>query len=218
MLNNIYFLLEKLGLTTQKRALHAQFSNHTLNDHVFLQYIHGTHAINDGVNLQLICLSTQNNIALKSFIGCRVAIDVVNDRSELNRISGIVTKAEVGASDGALTIYRLTVEDPTALWKQRRNSRVFMNMSALQVVEVIFNEWRDRSPLFASSLTLDKSGLTKAYDIRPFIMQNNERDIDIIQRLLASEGVTSLIDETQLKVSHFNEPIQPQKLRLIDDN
>ncbi|MDM1783086.1 type VI secretion system Vgr family protein [Acinetobacter bereziniae] len=218
MLNNIYFLLEKLGLTTQKRALHAQFSNHTLNDHVFLQCIHGTHAINDGVNLQLICLSTQNNIALKSFIGCRVAIDVVNDRSELNRISGIVTKAEVGASDGALTIYRLTVEDPTALWKQRRNSRVFMNMSALQVVEVIFNEWRDRSPLFASSLTLDKSGLTKAYDIRPFIMQNNERDIDIIQRLLASEGVTSLIDETQLKVSHFNEPIQPQKLRLIDDN
>ncbi|WP_254635289.1 type VI secretion system Vgr family protein, partial [Acinetobacter bereziniae] len=218
MLNNIYFLLEKLGLTTQKRALHAQFSNHTLNDHVFLQYIHGTHAINDGVNLQLICLSTQNNIALKSFIGCRVAIDVVNDRSELNRISGIVTKAEVGASDGALTIYRLTVEDPTALWKQRRNSRVFMNMSALQVVEVIFNEWRDRSPLFASSLTLDKSGLTKDYDIRPFIMQNNERDIDLIQRLLASEGVTSLIDEAQLKVSHFNEPIQPQKLRLIDDN
>ena len=218
MLNNIYFLLEKLGLTTQKRALHAQFSNHTLNDHVFLQCIHGTHAINDGMNLQLICLSTLNDIALKRFIGCRVAIDVVNDRSELNRISGIVTKAEVGASDGALTIYRLTVEDPTALWKQRRNSRVFMNMSALQVVEVIFNEWRDRSPLFASSLTLDKSGLTKDYDIRPFIMQNNERDIDLIQRLLASEGVTSLIDEAQLKVSHFNEPIQPQKLRLIDDN
>ncbi|WP_151752248.1 type VI secretion system Vgr family protein [Acinetobacter bereziniae] len=218
MLNNIYFLLEKLGLTTQKRALHAQFSNHTLNDHVFLQCIHGTHAINDGMNLQLICLSTLNDIALKRFIGCRVAIDVVNDRSELNRISGIVTKAEVGASDGALTIYRLTVEDPTALWKQRRNSRVFMNMSALQVVEVIFNEWRERSPLFASSLTLDKSGLTKDYDIRPFIMQNNERDIDLIQRLLASEGVTSLIDETQLKVSHFNEPIQPQKLRLIDDN
>ena len=218
MLNNIYFLLEKLGLTTQKRVLHAQFSNHTLNDHVFLQCIHGTHAINDGMNLQLICLSTLNDIALKRFIGCRVAIDVVNDRSELNRISGIVTKAEVGASDGALTIYRLTVEDPTALWKQRRNSRVFMNMSALQVVEVIFNEWRERSPLFASSLTLDKSGLTKDYDIRPFIMQNNERDIDLIQRLLASEGVTSLIDETQLKVSHFNEPIQPQKLRLIDDN
>ncbi|WP_151798128.1 type VI secretion system Vgr family protein [Acinetobacter bereziniae] len=218
MFNNIYFALEELGLTAQKRAIHVSFSNTELNQVVFLQRVDGIHAINDGVNLQLICLSTLNDIALKRFIGCRVAIDVVNDRSELNRISGIVTKAEVGASDGALTIYRLTVEDPTALWKQRRNSRVFMNMSALQVVEVIFNEWRDRSPLFASSLTLDKSGLTKDYDVRPFTMQNNERDIDLIQRLLASEGVTSLIDEAQLKVSHFNEPIQPQKLRLIDDN
>ncbi|MBJ9909484.1 type VI secretion system tip protein TssI/VgrG [Acinetobacter bereziniae] len=218
MFNNIYFALEKLGLTAQKRAIHVSFSNTDLNQLVFLQRVDGIHAINDGMNLQLICLSTLNDIALKRFIGCRVAIDVVNDCSEINRISGIVTKAEVGASDGALTIYRLTVEDPTALWKQRRNSRVFMNMSALQVVEVIFNEWRDRSPLFASSLTLDKSGLTKDYDIRPFIMQNNERDIDLIQRLLASEGVTSLIDEAQLKVSHFNEPIQPQKLRLIDDN
>ncbi|MEQ1308984.1 type VI secretion system Vgr family protein [Acinetobacter bereziniae] len=218
MLNNIYFALEKLGLTAQKRAIHVSFSNTDLHQLVFLQRVDGIHALNDGVNLQLICLSTLNNIALKRFIGCRVAIDVVNDRSELNRISGIVTKAEAGASDGALTIYRLTVEDPTALWKQRRNSRVFMNMSALQVVEVIFNEWRERSPLFASSLTLDKSGLTKDYDVRPFIMQNNELDIDLIQRLLASEGVTSLIDEAQLKVSHFNEPIQPQKLRLIDDN
>jgi type VI secretion system secreted protein VgrG len=218
MFNNIYFALEKLGLTAQKRAIHVSFSNTDLHQRVFLQRVDGIHAINDGMNLQLICLSTLNDIALKRFIGCRVAIDVVNDRSEINRISGIVTKAEVGASDGALTIYRLTVEDPTSLWKQRRNSRVFMNMSALQVVEVIFNEWRDRSPLFASSLTLDKSGLTKDYDVRPFIMQNNERDIDLIQRLLASEGVTSLIDEAQLKVSHFNEPIQPQKLRLIDDN
>ncbi|MBJ9908917.1 type VI secretion system Vgr family protein [Acinetobacter bereziniae] len=218
MFNNINFVLEKMGLSAQKRALHIQFSNPNLAAHVFLQRIDGTHTINDGLNLQLICLSTRNNIALKSFIGCRVAVDMVNDRSELHRISGIVTKAELGSSDGALTIYRLSVEDPTALWKYRRNSRVFMNMSALQAVEVIFNEWRERSPLFASSLTLDKSGLTKDYDIRPFIMQNNERDIDLIQRLLASEGVTTLIDETQLKVSYFNEQIQPQKLRLIDDN
>lgn len=147
-----------------------------------------------------------------------MAVDIVNDKSELNRISGIVTQADVGVSDGALTIYRLTVEDPTALWKHRRNSRVFMNMSALQAVEVIFQEWRERSPLFASSLTLDKTGLTKNYDVRPFIMQNNERDIDFVQRLLFSEGINTLIDEAQLKVSNFSEQIQPQKLRLIDNN
>ncbi len=218
MLNNIYFVLDKLGLTAQKRAIHIQFNNSSLNELVFLQRIDGTHAITKGIHLQLICLSLRTDIALKSFIGCRVAVDIVNDQSELNRISGIVTKAEVGASDGSLTIYRLTVEDPTALWKQRRNSRVFMNMSALQAVEVIFNEWREKSQLFASSLTLDKSGLTKDYDVRPFIMQQNELDADFVQRLLAEEGVSTLIDEAQLKVSRFTEQIQPQKFRLIDDN
>ena len=218
MLNNIYSALEHLGLTAQKRGIHVIFSNTALNHQVFLQRIDGTHELNKGIHLQLICLSTSMNIALKQFIGSQVSVDIVNDKSELNRISGIVTQAEVGASDGSLTIYRLKVEDPTALWKHRRNSRVFMNMSALQVVEVIFQEWRERSPLFASSLTLDKSGLSKDYDVRPFIMQNNELDSEFVRRLLASEAVNTLIDEAQLKVSSFSEQIQPQKLRLIDNN
>ncbi|WP_335955289.1 type VI secretion system Vgr family protein, partial [Acinetobacter guillouiae] len=218
MSNNIYAALEQLGLTAQKRAIHALFSNSVLNDQVFLQRVDGTHELNEGVHLELICLSTNAQIPLKQFIGSQVAVDIVNDKSELNRISGIVTKADIGASDGSLTIYRLTVEDPTALWKQRRNSRVFMAKSAVDVVQCIFSEWQQRSPLFASSLTLDKSGLTKDYDVRPFIMQNNELDSEFIQRLLASEGINTLIDEAQLKVSSSNEQIQAQKLRLIDSN
>ena len=218
MPKNIYAALEQLGLTAQKRALHIQFSNTSLNDQVFLQRVDGTHAINTGVHLQLLCLSTSAHIPLKQFIGSQVAVDIVTEKSELNRISGIVTKADVGASDGALTLYRLTVEDATALWKQRRNSRVFMAKSVVEVVQTLFSEWQQRSPLFASSLSLDKSGLSKEYDVRPFIMQANELDSEFIQRLLASEGINWLIDESQLKVPSSNERIQPQKLRLIDDN
>jgi type VI secretion system secreted protein VgrG len=218
MPKNIYSELEQFGLTAQNRVIHVQFSNTSLNDQVFLQRIDGTHALNVGIHFQLICLATNAQIPLKQFIGSQVAVDIVNDKAELNRISGIVTKADIGASDGSLTIYRLTVEDPTALWKHRRNSRVFMNKSVVDVVQTIFSEWQQKSPLFSSSLTLDKSGLTKDYDIRPFIMQQNELDSEFIQRLLASEGINTLIDEAQLKVSSSSEQIQPQKLRLIDSN
>lgn len=218
MPNNIYAAIEQLGLSAQKRAIHIQFSNTSLNEQVFLQRIDGTHELNAGIELQLLCLSTSAHIPLKQFIGSQVAVDIVTDKSELNRISGIITKADVGASDGALTIYRLTAEDPTALWKHRRNSRVFMAKSVVDVVQTIFAEWQQRSPLFASSLILDKSGLSKEYDVRPFIMQANELDNEFIQRLLSSEGINWLIDESQLKVSSSSEPIQPQKLRLIDDN
>ncbi len=215
---NIYAALEQLGLTAQKRAIHIQFSNTDLNNKVFLQRVDGTHQLNDGVHLQLICLATDATIPLKQFIGSQVAIDIVTDQSQLTRTTGIITKADAGASDGSLTLYRLTVEDPAALFKHRRNSRVFMNKSVLDVVDILFKEWQVKSPLLASSLTLDKSGLSKSYDVRPFIMQSNETDYDFIKRLLASEGVTTLIDEAQHQVWSSSEQIKPQKLRLIDDN
>ncbi|MCH7315610.1 type VI secretion system Vgr family protein [Acinetobacter sp. ANC 3882] len=218
MSNNIFQALESLGLTAQKRAIHAQFSNSSLNSQVFLQRIDGLHQLNHGIDLQLLCLSTNAIIPLKSFIGSQVAIDIVTDKAELTRITGIVTHADIGASDGSLTIYRLGVQDPTALWKHRRNSRVFMAKSVIDVIQTIFKEWQSKNSLFAASLSLDLSGLSQQYDIRPFIMQSNETDYDFLTRLMRSEGINWLIDEAQLKVSNSSEQIQAQKLRLIDDN
>lgn len=217
-LNNIEYLLEKIGLTTQKRALHIHFSNQNLNTQMFLQRIDGQHQLNAGFKAELICLSTDASIPLKRFIGSQAAVDMVTDRGQLTRVTGIITQALQGQSDGSLTLYKLTLEDPTALWKQRRNSRVFMNKSAVEVIEILFREWQQRSALFASSLSLDLSGLTGNYDIRPFMMQSNELDSEFIQRLLCSEGISTLIEEAALTVPNSNHPIQPQKLRLIDDN
>ncbi|MEB6479303.1 type VI secretion system Vgr family protein [Acinetobacter vivianii] len=218
MLNNIFQALESLGLTAQKRAIHIQFSNQNLNSQVFLQRIDGQHALNAGFKAELICLSTNASIPLKQFIGSQAAIDTVTDQGQLSRVTGIITQALQGQSDGSLTLYKLTLEDPTALWKQRRNSRVFMNKSVRDVVEVVFKEWQQKSPLFASSLTLDLSGLSQDYDIRPFIMQSNESDYDFLTRLLRSEGINWLVDEAERTVPQSSAAIQPQKLRLIDDN
>ena len=55
MPNNIYAAIEQLGLTAQKRAIHIQFSNTSLNEQVFLQRIDGTHELNAGIELQLLC-------------------------------------------------------------------------------------------------------------------------------------------------------------------
>ncbi|MEB6666474.1 type VI secretion system tip protein VgrG [Acinetobacter vivianii] len=218
MLNNIFKALESLGLTAQKRAIHIQFSNQNLNSQVFLQRIDGQHELNAGFKAELICLSTNATIPLKQFIGSQAAIDTVTDQGQLSRVTGIITQALQGQSDGSLTLYKLTLEDPTALWKQRRNSRVFMNKSVRDVVEIVFKEWQQKSPLFASSLTLDLSGLSQDYDVRPFIMQSNESDYDFLTRLMRSEGINWLVDESKLKVGSASEQIQAQKLRLIDDN
>lgn len=218
MFFNIFNVLEKIGLSAQKRAIHVQFSNELLNNQVFLQRIEGQHQLNGGVEAELICLSTSAQIALKQFIGVQVAVDQVTDSGQLFRTTGIVAEASYGQSDGALTLYKLTLKDATNLWHKRRNSRVFMNKSIIEVTEVLFKEWQEKSQLFATSLSLDLSGLSQSYDIRPFIMQHNESDYDFLTRLWRSEGVSWLIDEAELFVPHFTVPIHAQKLRLIDDN
>ncbi|WP_171406255.1 MULTISPECIES: type VI secretion system Vgr family protein [Acinetobacter] len=218
MQSHIFAALEKLGLSPQKRAIHVQFSNPALNTQVFLQRIDGEHLINQGLSAELICLSTDALIPLKNFLGAQVAVDQVSDRGQLIRTSGIITEAVQGQSDGSLTLYKLRVQDATSLWHKRRNSRVFMNKSVPEVVQLLFKEWQQKSPLFATALSLDTSGLQREYDVRPFMMQSNETDYDFLTRLLRSEGINWLIDETQNRVMHASESIQPQKLRLIDDN
>lgn len=218
MLDNIFGILDKLGFGTQKRAINAQFSNSQLNSQIMLQRIDGFHGINEGLSAELICLSTNPFIELKQFIGCQVAIDQVTDSGKLFRTTGIITGASQGQSDGALSLYRLTMQDPTSLWHKRRNSRVFMNKNVVEIIEVIFKEWQSKSALFASSLKLDTSGLTKSYDIRPFSMQSNESDYAYLTRLMREESINWLIDESKYIVSSSNESIEPQKLRVIDDN
>ncbi len=218
MLSHIHRILEDLGISSQKRVLHVQFSNPSLNTQVFLQSIEGQHQLNEGLTADLFCLSTNAHISLKQFIGCQVAVDQVTDQGQLFRTTGIITEASQGQSDGSLTLYKLRLQDPTALWHKRRNSRVFMNKSVRDITEILFTEWQNKSPLFTSGLTLDLKGLTEDYDVRPFIMQSNETDYEFLTRLWRSEGINWLIDEAQLFVTNSSDEIQSQKLRLIDNN
>lgn len=218
MSKNISQVLESFGFLSKHRSVYLQFSDTSLNSQVFLQRIDGQHYLNQGMTAELICLSTNAHIALKQFIGVQVAVDQVTDQGQLFRSTGIITKASQGQSDGALTLYKLNVSDPTYLWHKRRNSRVFMNKSVWEITEILFQEWQGKSPLFASSLTLDLRSLKQTYDIRPFVMQLNQSDYEFLTHLWRSEGINWLIDEAELTVPSNIDHIQPQKLRLIDDN
>lgn len=218
MLNNIFTILDKMGYGTQKRAISVQFSNLELSAQVMLQRIDGYHAINEGLSAELICLSLNPFIELKAFIGCQVSVDQVTDSGKLFRTTGMITGASQGQSDRAFTLYRLTLQDATSLWHKRHNSRVFLDKSVPEIFEIIFNEWRAKSALFASSLKLDLSGLSKSYDVRPFSMQLNESDHTYLTRILREESINWLIDESDFIALNNNQSIEPQKLRLIDHN
>lgn len=218
MLKTIHAVMDAMGLSLQKRALHIHFSNELLNPQVLIQRIEGDHRINQGLKAELICLSSNAYIPLKQFIGAQVAVDQVTDLGELYRITGIITGASQGQSDGAFTLYKLTLEDATALWHKRRNSRVFMNKTVREISEILFKEWQSKSALFAASLSLNVQGLSQEYDVRPFVMQANETDYAFLTRLWRSEGINWLVDEAEHMVMTSVAAIQAQKLHLIDDH
>lgn len=220
MLNNfnIQDVLNKFGFDAQSRAIHITFSNDQLNKSVMIKRINGSHAINKGLTAELFVFSPNPYIPLKDFIGSQVAVDQVTDKGQLFRTTGIITDAVQGQSDGSLSVYLLTMRDATSLWHKRINSRVFMDKSAIEIVSTLFQEWREKSPLFAASLKLDLSALKRKYDIRPFSMQSNETDFSYISRLLREEGVNFLVDESQYIEQKSGSDIKTQVLRLIDDN
>lgn len=123
-----------------------------------IQRIEGEHRINQGLKAELICLSSNAYIPLKQIYWRPSGRRSSHGFRELYRITGIITGATKGQSDGAFTLYKLTL-DATALWHKRRNSRVFMNKTVPEISEILFKEWQSKSALFAASLSLNVQGL-----------------------------------------------------------
>ena len=196
MLGTIHQVLSKLGIGFNKdnRVIGVAFNDSILNQQVYLQYLSGDSAINEGLNLQLICLSTDDKIPLNQFIGQAATVEQVTDIGTANCMSGIITQAEKGCGDGGFAVYKLTLQDSfSGLMSKRRNSRVFMQKSVLDITRILFDEWKHKSPLFGQSLTLDHKLLKKTNDVRPFTMQSQESDFNFLTRLWRSIGINWFI-------------------------
>ncbi|MDQ9008167.1 type VI secretion system Vgr family protein [Acinetobacter gerneri] len=209
-MNNLFY-------SSVRRPLNIRFSNEKLNNEVFIQKCTGETGINFGVKLSLLCFSKNVLLPAKNFLGTTIAVDQICDDGRILRTVAIVTEVAIGESDGALTVVHLKAEDAMVLMNKRKNNRVFLNLSTIEVVEVLFKEWINRSFCFMKSLRLDSSNLKQTYDVRAIINQRNETDAQFIKRLLAEYGVSFYIASKNFYVDSFNSDIEPDNFRLIDD-
>ncbi len=212
MLGSIHQVLSKLGIgfNPSHRSIQLKFDQPALEQQVFIQRLDGRTAINEGLTANLICLSTDAHLGLKTFIGQAATIEQLTDQGQHHPLSGIITEAISGQSDGGFAVYQLKLQDSfSSLLAKRRNSRVFMQKSVIDITQILLAEWQQHSELFAKSMTFDKSQLSRTYDVRPFTMQSNESDYDFLTRLWRSEGINWFIDSAA--------PYQHQ-LNLFDDS
>ncbi|MRW92689.1 type VI secretion system tip protein VgrG [Duganella sp. FT80W] len=162
------------------------------NDDMLLpQRVFGSEAICGGIEYRVLCVSANVQLPLKQMIAVSATLEFVTDRGDLRYISGIVTEASSGDSDGGLASYQLVLRDALAILEKRTNTRVFRNMDEVEIVQRILNEWRQKSPVLGICFKheTDEAFSQRTYPKREFTMQYNESDAAFIRRLLKRRGI-----------------------------
>ncbi|WP_043640834.1 contractile injection system protein, VgrG/Pvc8 family, partial [Chromobacterium haemolyticum] len=89
---------------------------------------------------QLVCLSPDGAIELKTLLGLPARIGILDAAGAESLRCGVVSKVESLGSDGGFSRYQLTIEPPFALLRHRVSSRVFQDLSVPDIVKQILAE------------------------------------------------------------------------------
>ncbi|MPV70484.1 type VI secretion system tip protein VgrG [Burkholderia sp. BE17] len=162
-----------------------------LGNLVALQHARIHEGLMTGIHGALTCVSPRHHLPPKLFMGMPVSVQITTDRGQQHCVNAIIRDVQAGQSDGDLCVYQLTICDALSLMDKRTNSRLFRTKSVVDVLAVLLNEWRQRSPALARAFEFDLSGLNRSrYPARELTRQVNESDAKFIRRLLRREGIT----------------------------
>ncbi|MDB5800644.1 MAG: Rhs element Vgr protein, partial [Rhodocyclales bacterium] len=154
-----------------------------------VETMHGREALSAPYSFEIDCLSSSIHFELKRFIGEEVTLRVLlaDGRSHRNW-HGLVTAASQLGGDGGLARYRLVIEPWFAYLRPRRNSRIFQDKTAQDIVSEVFADYPTGSFEFA---------LTDALPLRSYTAQYRESDFEFVVRILASEGLSYRFEHRQ---------------------
>jgi len=187
------FLAQGRDLITDNRPLRLRLDHPTgmLEDVLLPQRVYGSEAICGGIEYRVMCVSLDAHLPLKELIALPAAVDIVTDTGDLRTVCGIVTEASAGDSDGGLASYQLLIQDALAVMEKRTNTRVFRNMSEVDIVCTLLDEWRRTNAIIAACFEYEMDEIFKlqTYPRREFTMQYNESDAAFIRRLLKRRGI-----------------------------
>jgi type VI secretion system secreted protein VgrG len=187
--------LAQYVLSTGNRAIRLILDRASDNDNtsgqLLAQKVTGHEAICGGFEYRVLCVAESAWLPLKDFIGVPAELQIVTDRGQLRRLCGIVTAAVSGQSDGGLATYQLVMRDALSMMEHRVNTRIFRDMSELDIIETLIKEWQTSNPILAATFDLDiVPGLRNARPARrEFTMQHNESDAAFIRRLMQRLGI-----------------------------
>ncbi|NNG25451.1 type VI secretion system Vgr family protein [Telluria aromaticivorans] len=186
-------LRHEKSLTTAHRPIRLRLghADHLADELLLPQRVQGHESVCGGFEYVITCVADTPRLPLKELIALPAELQMVTDRGQLRSICGIVAEARAGDHDGGLAVYQLVLRDALAIMEKRVNSRVFRYQNELEIVQVLFDEWRQSNSVMASAFDYE---LDPLFDMRQFppreqTMQYNESDAAFVRRLLKRRGI-----------------------------
>jgi type VI secretion system secreted protein VgrG len=153
--------------------------------------------VEDGVNalfsIELMVRCANPAVDFESTIGAQASFRIGVDESVLGDTpspswSGVVTDIQqVTSEEAGLSTYRIRVAPLLWLLTQRTNCRVFQQMTDLQVVLAMFEEWG----LPCESLCRE------VYKTKKYRVQYQETDFAFVSRLLEDSGISYVLEQRE---------------------
>jgi type VI secretion system VgrG family protein len=173
-------------------------------DVLLAESLHGEEDIDAGFRLHISALSTDASLPLKALLGQPVLLELLAGPGNSTRpFHGHVTAAEICGANGGLARYRLTLEPWTAFLRLGRDSRIFQEKSAIDVIDVVFAAYQGKGRLApAWRIDVDRS----LYPVRSLVTQYQESDMAFVERLMSEEGLFGFFE-------HDGAPSSPSRGR-----
>jgi type VI secretion system secreted protein VgrG len=148
----------------------------------------GHEAINELFCFDVDALSTSTNLDLSLFIGEELTIGLLQPDGSRRAWHGICTQCSWLGADGGLACYRLRLEPALGMLALRRDSYIFQDMNARDIVTELLADYPQVH--FEFDVTQDLAR-------RPVCTQYRESDLEFFNRLLASEGLSWRFEHDQ---------------------
>lgn len=189
------------GLLSQKNRL-LSIETALPSTTLVVERLSGIEAVNALGAFNIDCLSTSAHLDLAALIGEEVTLRLTQGDGSPRTWHGYVMQAAALGADGGFARYRLMLEPWLALLGHRRDSFVFQDATALEIVEEVFKDHPQAHWRIEATETLRK---------RSLCIQYRETDLEFVLRLLAEEGLSfhfehdasgSAASETQAQARH----------------
>ena len=165
-------------LSQHNRLLHVQTA---LPDALVVEHWEGVEAINEEPVFTLDCISPSASLNLAALAGTSMYLQLAQMDGQQRSWQGIVFSTEERGSDGGIARYRLHMGTWLSLLKRRRNTVIFQDLDALEIVTRIFSDYPQAQW---------DTRVTQLRPSRALCTQHRETDFEFVCRLLSEDGLS----------------------------